>query len=76
MAVTKTKVNLGGLARKLILENILDKEVAQDAHQKALAAGMPFVAYLVANRLADDSAIDKAAPEKFGVPLLDISAIG
>jgi type IV pilus assembly protein PilB len=75
MAVTKNKINLGGLARKLILENILDEEKAQEAHEKALAEGIPFVAYLVANKLANDQAIAKAASEEFGVPLLDLSAL-
>ena len=75
MAVTKNKINLGGLARKLILENILDEEKAQEAHQKALAEGMPFVAYLVENKLANDKDIAKAASEEFGVPLLDLSAL-
>ncbi len=75
MAVTKNKINLGGLARKLILENILDEEKAQEAHKKALAEGIPFVAYLVANKLANDADIAKAASEEFGVPLLDIATI-
>ncbi len=75
MAVTKKRVHLGGLARKLILEDILDEEKAQEAHQKALAEGMPFVTYLVENGLADDKAIARAASEEFGVPLLDLSAV-
>ena len=75
MAVTKNKINLGGLARKLILENILDEDKAQEAHQKALTENTPFVAYLVANQIADDRDIAKAASEEFGVPLLDLSAI-
>lgn len=75
MAVTKNKINLGGLARKLILENILDEDKAQEAHQKALAENRPFVAYLVENQIANDKDIAKAASEEFGVPLLDLSAI-
>ncbi len=75
MAVTKNKINLGGLARKLILENILDEDKAQKAHQKALAENRPFVAYLVENQIANDKDIAKAASEEFGVPLLDLSAI-
>ncbi len=75
MAVTKNKINLGGLARKLILDNILDEDKAQEAHEKALAEGMPFVAYLVANNIANDQDIAKAASEEFGVPLLDLSAL-
>ncbi len=75
MAVTKNKINLGGLARKLILDNILDEEKAQEAHEKALAEGMPFVAYLVANNIANDQDIAKAASEEFGVPLLDLAAL-
>ncbi len=75
MAVIKNKINLGGLARKLILENILDEEKAQEAHEKALVENKPFVTYLVANKLANDQDIAKAASEEFGVPLLDLSAL-
>ena len=75
MAVAKNKINLGGLARKLILDNLLDEEKAQEAHQKALSEGKPFVSYLVENQIASDSDIAKAASEEFGVPLLDLAAI-
>ncbi len=75
MTVTKNRVNLGGLARKLILENLLDEEKAIKAHQKAVDAGKPFVAYLVEHKLADPKSMAKAASEEFGVPLLDLATI-
>ncbi len=75
MSVTKTKVNIGGLARKLILEGLLDEDKAQEAHKNALSERVPFVAYLVQNKLVDDSAIALAASHEFGVPLIDLKQI-
>lgn len=75
MSTTSNKVNLGGLARKLILEGLLDEDKAQEAHSKARSERLPFVAYLVQNKLVDDTAIAIAAANEFGVPLLDLSEI-
>ncbi len=75
MAVTNKKIPLSGLARKLVLDGILDEAAAAQAHQSSLKAKKPFVNYLVENKLAPANKIALSAAKEFGVPLLDISAI-
>ena len=43
MAVTTNKVNLSGLARKLVLDGLLEEAAAQDAFQGALKKKQPVV---------------------------------
>lgn len=75
MAATTSKIQLGGLARKLVMDGLLDEATAQQAFQSAIKEKTPFVAYLVANKLAPSNKIALAAAQEFGVPLLDINAI-
>ena len=75
MAVSTTKIQLGGLARKLVLDGLVDEGVAQEAFQSALKEKVPFVSYLVANNQVPSKGIALAASKEFGVPLLDINAI-
>lgn len=74
MAVSANKIHLSGLARKLVLDGILDEEAAQEHHQKALSKKQPFVSYLVENKFAASSAIALAASQEFGVPLLELNS--
>ncbi len=73
MAVTTNKVNLSGLARKLVLDGLLEENVAQDAFQGALKKKQPFVSYLVENKLAPSGKIALAASQEFGAPLVDLN---
>ncbi len=75
MAVTNKKISLSGLARKLVLDGILDEAAAARAHESSLKAKKPFVNYLVENKLAPADKIALSAAKEFGVPLLDISVI-
>lgn len=75
MAVSANKIHLSGLARKLVLDGLLDETSAQQHFQKALDAKKPFVSYLVENKLVASSDIALAASQEFGVPLLDIHAL-
>jgi len=72
MATPAKKINLSGLARKLVLDGLLEEAAAQEHFQGALKKKQPFVAYLVENDLAPSSEIALAASQEFGVPLLDI----
>jgi type IV pilus assembly protein PilB len=67
-------VQLSGLARRLVEENILDAESAAKSTQEARREGTPYVAYLVKHGLAEPRNIAVSASEEFGVPLLDLSA--
>ena len=75
MAVSANKIHLSGLARKLVLDGLLDETSAQQHFQKALDKKKPFVSYLVENKLVASSDIALAASQEFGVPLLDINAL-
>lgn len=75
MAVTSTNVNLGGLARKLVLDGLLEQEAAQEAHQGALKKKVPLVSYLVENNIVPGDKIALAASQEFGVPLIDIGCV-
>jgi len=75
MAVTSTNVNLGGLARKLVQDGLLEQEAAQQAHQDALKKKVPLVSYLVENDIVAGDKIALAASQEFGIPLIDIGSI-
>ena len=75
MAVSTKKIHLSGLARKLVLDGLLEEEAAQDHYQKALKEKMPFVSYLDKNKLVNSHSIALAAAQEFGAPLVDLNAI-
>ncbi len=75
MAVTTNNVHLGGLARKLVLDGLLEQEAAQEAHQAALKEKVPLVSYLVANNIVPGDKIALAASQEFGIPLIDIENV-
>jgi len=75
MAVSANKIHLSGLARKLVLDGLIDEAAAADHYQKALAKKQAFVPYLVENKLISSKDIAIAASQEFGVPVLDLSAM-
>ena len=75
MAAPANKIHLSGLARKLVMDGLLEEEAAQEHFQAALKKKQPFVAYLVANNLAPSAEIALAAAQEFGVPLLEIDSL-
>ena len=66
---------LSGLARKLVADGLLDDKAAAQAFQDALSSKVPFVKFLIDNKLGDAKVIAHAASQEFGVPLLDIDSI-
>ena len=76
-ASTKSQSNryLGGLARRLVRDGLLDEEVALDAQSAAVAAKMPLVTHLVDNHLLSSFEIAIAASAEFGTPLVDLAAV-
>ena len=61
MAVSANRINLSGLARRLVLDGLLEEAAAQDHFQKSIAKKQPFVTYLVENKLLSGSAIALSA---------------
>jgi len=75
MATPNPQFQLGGLARKLVLDNVLTEAKAVEAGKNAVRDKIPFVSYIVSRKLVSGRAVAKAASEEFGVPVLDIDAI-
>ncbi len=75
MAASNTTVKLSGLANRLIHDQLLSQHDAEHAFQQALKTRVPFVQYLVNNKILDSRKIALAASQEFGVPLLDLEAI-
>ena len=48
---SNSSVTLTGLARKFVLDNILEEDVAKDAFSQASNNNIPFITYLVQNNL-------------------------
>ena len=66
---------LSGLARQLVLNHLLDEATALKAIDQARRDNLPFVAYLVENKLARDKDIARLASRSFNLPLFDIDAL-
>ena len=75
MPATETKTPLVGLAKRLVLDGLLDANRAADAYEKAVKEKMPLVRYLVHNKVLDSTSIAGAASKEFGIPLFDIDAM-
>jgi type IV pilus assembly protein PilB len=75
MATTKPKINLSGLARCLIQDNLLTEEQAQGAFEESLKKKIPFVTHLVSNKLLNSQDVALSASRGFGVPIFDLDVI-
>ena len=75
MASPAKKINLSGLARKLVLDGLIEEEAAQEHFETALKKKKPFVSYLVENNVVASADIALAASQEFGAPLLEIDSL-
>lgn len=75
MATPNPQIQLGGLARKLVLEGFLDEKKAIEAQNHAIREKTPFVTYLVSKNLVSGRNVAKAASDEFGVPVIDIDSL-
>jgi len=75
MATPATQAHLGGLARRLIADGLLDDDQALKAQKTAYKEKTPFVTHLVNKKIVNSQAIARSAAEEFGVPLFDIDSI-
>ena len=75
MVTTNAVAQLGGLARKLVEDGVIDQPKALQAQDEALKKKLPFVTYLVENKIANAKKLAQSASEEFGVPLVDIDVI-
>jgi type IV pilus assembly protein PilB len=75
MASTNPTIHLGGLARRLVMDGLLDEATAMDAHEKSIKKRQHFVNYLVSNKILKSSEIALSGSQEFGVPLFDLSVM-
>ncbi|MDH5446360.1 MAG: type IV-A pilus assembly ATPase PilB [Gammaproteobacteria bacterium] len=75
MATPGTHVTLGGLARKLVQDGLLNADQAQKAQNEARELKQPFVSQIVKSKLVDSLSVAQAASEEFGVPLVDLDCL-
>jgi type IV pilus assembly protein PilB len=75
MAANQTQIKLSGLASRLIRDKQMQDHDVERAFEQALKQRIPFVQYLVENKLLDSRRIAISAAEEFGVPLLDLDAV-
>ncbi len=68
-------MNLPGLAKRLIHDELLSEDQVIKAHEESVKRRMPFVQSIVEQKLLDSRAIALAASQEFGVPMLDLSAM-
>ena len=67
-------VNMSGIARRLVADNLLEASQAEAAIKIAAKDNIPFVTHLLDRKLLPDRTIAAAAASEFGAPLLDLSA--
>ena len=65
---------LSGLARRLVNDNLLDEEQAQQSLKDSHKEKRPFVHHLVTSKVLDAQTIANAASEEFGTPIIDLDA--
>lgn len=74
MATGTPRIKLGGLADRLVRDQLITYEDAAKALENATRKKVQFVSHLVAAKLVDPVRIAYAASQEFGVPLFDLSA--
>ena len=75
MATPSTRINLIGLARRLVNDGVLSEADAIAASEAAAAREQSLVAYLVEEKHLDAARIALCASSEFGLPLFDLDAL-
>jgi len=68
-------ISLSGLAKQMVLAELLDEKSAQQAQTQAQRNKLSLVTYLVQNKLVKSRALAELAAEQFGVAFLDLGSI-
>ena len=70
----KVTSNLSGLARRLVVESILDEGTADNACTESNKKNKTLLSWLIRNKTADPAALASAASDEYGIPMIDIRA--
>lgn len=65
---------LTGLARKFVLDQIVDEDTAKQAQAHSQENNISIITHLVQSNLAESRALAYSAAQEFGVPVMDLSA--
>jgi len=68
-----TDVVLTGLAKQLVVAELLNEKTAQQAYQQARKDKLSLVSYLVQNKLVNSLVLAEMASDQFGLPFLDLA---
>ncbi|MCP1497965.1 type IV pilus assembly protein PilB [Pseudomonas migulae] len=68
-------IALSGLAKQLVLAELLTDKSAQQAYQQAQRQKLSLVSYLVQNKLVKSRQVAEIASEHFGMALLDLHSL-
>lgn len=68
-------VSLTGLAKQMVIAQLLDEKTALSAQQQAQRNKLPLVTYLVQNKLIKSRPLAELAAEQFGVSFFDLHSI-
>lgn len=66
--------NIGGLARRLVSDQLIKESQAVAATETAKKQNIPFVRHIIASGLLNEQSIAVAAAEEFRVPMLDLAS--
>nr|WP_286947603.1 type IV-A pilus assembly ATPase PilB [Pseudomonas sp. UBA6718] len=70
-----TDIALTGLAKQLVMAQLLDESTAQQAHQQAQRNKTSLITYLVQNKLVKSRELANLTSDQFGIALYDLSTI-
>ena len=68
-------VSLTGLARQMVLAELLNEKTAQQAQSQAQRNKLSLVTYLVQNKLVKSRVLAELASDQFGVSFVDLNSI-
>ncbi len=75
MVLAQQSTQLTGLARQLVMQNLLNEEDANKAIEEAKKEKIPFVQYVTSKNMVKPIDVATLASTEFGTPLLDISTL-
>ena len=67
--------SLTGLAKQLVMTNLLDETTAQQAQLQAQRNKLPLVTYLAQNKLVKSRVLAELISDQFGIAMLDLGSI-
>ena len=74
VASTANLVGITGIARRLVMDGVMDETVARNAMANATEAKMPLAQWVAEKKLVTAPQLAAANAIEFGMPLLDVSA--